>query len=180
MEFAIPLKYLVNENTTQFIDRDLWITICNCLSCKEEGISFIDEDTLTIDTLMEFIEDTFPENEYWLDDGIMRVQIWDYYDYSFDRILDYCIQNHIPINIVQIPESSTECRYYRYYRPGFEKVKIIDANDFNEAVVPINLIMGYINDAEEDKTDTNIMIDISNKLEELNPNSELNNLKNWA
>lgn len=179
MKFVIPIRYVLDINTMQIADIELWKAICRDMRCGSEGVTFGERNVITPENLLEFTEEEFPEGDCSLDDGLMEVYIYDYYDYDFHSIMTYCKENEIPIDTVVIPDSS-ECRYYEFFRPGFTSTSIIDANDYDEPVIPINRIMEIMNSAEESKTDTDIMLEISKKLDTLSPNSAINNIKNWA
>lgn len=180
MKFVIPIQYLLSVAETRIIDKGLWEAICIDLDCRTEGTQFGSRNDITLEALLVFMNQEFPEGEQSLDNGLMEVEIWDCYDYDIRYILKYCKDNEIPIDAIIDPDSSTECRFYKFYRPGNEFWTIVDANDSNEAVISINRIQEIMNTAEESKTDTEIMLEISKQLDVINPHSSLNDIGNWV
>lgn len=179
MKLSMPIKYILDENSTRIIDKDLWKAICFDLNCVSEGNDFVERNDIASDTLLDFMHERFPDGEHDLEHGILEIRVWDYYDYSFYSTMNYCVENNIPLDTIETPDCSDECKYCKFYRPGFNGTKVVDMNDDNEPVVSIPLIQEIMNAADETKTDTDIMFDINKRLEEMSPYSELNRLSNW-
>ena len=176
--FKIPVTYLLDEQIMQIIDKQLWQTICDVAGCAREGDEFADRNDVSKESLLTFIEQEFPDTDVSLENGVLDVGFYDYYDYDLDPIFKYCMENNIPVDVFITPDSS-ESRYCEFYRPGQDR-RMVDINDYYHPVYPIHIIQNMINNAEETKTDTDIMLEISEKLEFVSPNSSLNTLKNWV
>lgn len=174
MEFYLPIKYLYNEH--RIVDAGLMDAIC-----KEFNTSW-DHFPEYIQNEEEFInlfERACPEGSQHVSDGILNVDIYDYYDFYFYNIPNYCIDHNIPINMIEEPEYANEQTTLAFIRPNEEKNEVA-VDECHRPLTPIEKIMSMINEADEEKSDTEIMIEISDYLERINPHSNLNSLANWV